>query len=86
MVVNYYRYLGLITSGVTLLSLHTHLHHHPQYSEYSVENLVINKNFLIFVFGSQISGPKIFLKFKFVLDWNQGLTKLEFDTEDQVLF
>ena len=31
MVVNYYRYLGLITSGVTLLSLHTHLHHHPQY-------------------------------------------------------
>ena len=40
---------------------------------------------LIFVFGSQISGPKIFLKFIFVLDWNQGLTKLEFDTEDQVL-
>ena len=46
MLVNYHRYLGLITSGVTLLSLHTHLHHHPQYSEHSVESLVINKNFL----------------------------------------
>ena len=28
----------------------------------------------------------VFLKFKLVLDWNQSLTKLEFDTEDQVLF
>ena len=41
---------------------------------------------LLFVFGPKISEQKIFLKCKFVLDWNQGLTKLEFDTEDQVLF
>ena len=29
---------------------------------------------------------KNFFKHKFVLDQNLGLTKLEFDTEDQVLF
>ena len=27
-----------------------------------------------------------FFKCKFVLDWNQGLAKLDFDTEDQDLF
>ena len=46
---------------------------------------------LIFSVGSsllflKISEQKIFLKYKFVLDWSQGLTKLDFDTEDQVLF
>ena len=30
--------------------------------------------------------PESFLKHKFVLDQNLGLTKLEFDTEDQVLY
>ena len=40
---------------------------------------------LVLVFSPNISEQKIRLKCKFVLDWNQGLTKLEFDTEDQVL-
>ena len=40
---------------------------------------------LVFIFGIKISEEKIFLKCKSVMDWNQGLTKLEFDTEDQVL-
>ena len=39
----------------------------------------------LFVFGPKLSEQEIFLKCKFVLDWNQGHTKLEFDTEDQVL-
>ena len=50
-------------------------------------NILKQKFFLelVFVFGIKISEQKIFLKCKFVLDWHQGLTKLEFDTEDQVL-
>ena len=47
----------------------------------------VQKNLALDIYCPKKSNvQKNLFEVQIVLDWNQGLTKLEFDTEDQVLF